>query len=131
MPSLGQPENTGADTLVTIPLLCTGFRRGRNSPKGIRFCDFSFRGSRIIQVATMLGPGNLPRTFRAAAERFADQLRANFASLIPAQPEDQLKSPVRELLAAVTGNVLTRTETQLYEVGGRPDIGVSVRDALC
>src|SRR5439155_13064547 len=76
-------------------------------------------------------PVNLPPTFKAAAERFAEELKANFASSIPAQPEDQLKSPVRELLAAAASNVMTRTEAQLYEVGGRPDIGVSVRDALC
>ncbi len=76
-------------------------------------------------------PANLPARFRAAAERFAEELKANFASSIPAQPEDQLKSPVRDLLDAAASNVMTRTEAQLYEIGGRPDIGVSVRDALC
>jgi hypothetical protein len=74
---------------------------------------------------------NLPARFRSAAEQFAEELKASFASAIPAQPEDQLKSPVRDLLASAASNVFTRTEAQLYEIGGRPDIGVSVRNALC
>ncbi len=76
-------------------------------------------------------PVNLPAGFRAAAQRFADELRANFAAGIPAQPEDQLKAPVSALIRAVTANVLTRTEAQVHDLGGRPDIGVSVRGALC
>lgn len=74
---------------------------------------------------------NLPAAFRTAAHRFADELRANFAARIPAQPEDQLKPPVQVLLRAVRENVQTRTEAQVQDLGGRPDIGVSVRQALC
>lgn len=76
-------------------------------------------------------PGNLPTGFRTAAHDFADALRASFASGIPAQAEDQLKGPVQALLKAVTANVLTRTEAQVHDLGGRPDIGVSVSGALC
>lgn len=75
-------------------------------------------------------PANLPINFRTAAHQFADDLRANFASGIPAQAEDQLKAPVQALLRAVAGNVITRTEAQLYQIGGRPDIGVSVHGTM-
>ncbi len=50
---------------------------------------------------------------------------------MPAQPEDQLKAPVSALLKSVADNVLTKTEAQVDELGGRPDIGVEVRNALC
>ncbi len=72
-----------------------------------------------------------PANFRAAADRFANELRASFSSTIPAQPEDQLKGPVQSLIRAVTANVMTRTEAQVQDLGGRPDIGVSVQGALC
>ena len=76
-------------------------------------------------------PANLPPKFRTAARDFADTLRASFASGMPAQPEDQLKGPVQALLATVTRGVLTKTEAQVYDLGGRPDIGVEVGKALC
>ena len=76
-------------------------------------------------------PVNLPPKFRAAARDFADTLRASFASGMPAQPEDQLKGPVQALLATVTHGVLTKTEAQVHDLGGRPDIGVEVNQALC
>jgi hypothetical protein len=76
-------------------------------------------------------PANLPPKFRIAARDFADKLRASFASGMPAQPEDQLKGPVQALLATVTRGVLTKTEAQVHDLGGRPDIGVEVSNALC
>ena len=76
-------------------------------------------------------PANLPEAFRTAARDFADKLRASFASGMPAQPEDQLKGPVQALLATVTHGVLTKTEAHVHDLGGRPDIGVEVRKALC
>src|ERR1700730_14895833 len=79
----------------------------------------------------MTVPANVPPTFKAAAHRFAEELKSNFASTIPAQPEDQLKSPVNNLLESAANKLLTRTEAQVSELGGRPDIGVSVRGALC
>jgi len=79
----------------------------------------------------VIPPLNLPRNFRTAAHTFADELRTIFASGIPAQPEDQLKAPVQLLLRAVKPRVLTASESPVYELGGRPDIGVSVQGALC
>ncbi len=79
----------------------------------------------------MILPENLPSRFRIAAHAFADSLRANFASGMPAQPEDQLKWPVQELLQAAHPGVLTRTEVQVDGLGGRPDMGVHVHAALC
>ena len=76
-------------------------------------------------------PANLPEAFRTAARDFAEKLCASFASGMPAQPEDQLKGPVQALLATVTSGVLTKTEAQVHDLGGRPDIGVEVRNALC
>lgn len=65
--------------------------------------------------------------FRPALERYTATLTANFASLTRAQPEDQLKAPVGALLvaagAAARRAVVTRTETKVDGVAGRPDIG--------
>ena len=76
-------------------------------------------------------PENLPARFRTAARAFADALHSNFASGMPAQPEDQLKGPVQTLIQAAHLGVLTRTEVQVDELGGRPDIGVQIQRALC
>lgn len=70
-------------------------------------------------------------TFDTALRAFAEDLKRNFASGIPAQAEDQLKGPVQALLRAVKPNVETRSEAQVHDLGGRPDIGVSVQRALC
>ena len=64
-------------------------------------------------------------TIESAAARFADVLKATYATPIAAQPEDQLKQPVRELLA-LAGKVFglavdSRTEVTVSEIGGRPD----------
>jgi hypothetical protein len=76
-------------------------------------------------------PSNLPQNFRTAAHTFADELQTIFASNIPGQPEDQLKPPVQLLLRAAKPRVITVSESPVYEVGGRPDVGVSVQGALC
>ena len=73
----------------------------------------------------------VPAQFCSALEQFAQTLRATFASRQPAQPEDQLKGPVQALLQATRPRVLTKTEVQVDELGGRPDIGVEVGDLLC
>ena len=73
----------------------------------------------------------VPDNFRIAAREFADSLRAIYASPQSAQPEDQLKAPVMALLRSVRQQVLTKTEVQVDELGGRPDIGVEVNGALC
>jgi hypothetical protein len=68
-------------------------------------------------------------------QQFARSLTQNFASLTPAQPEDQLKPVVAVLLEGVGQginlNVLLRAEAQLAEIGGRPDFGVDVNGLLC
>ena len=70
-------------------------------------------------------------TFKKALEKFANDLKINFASNLPAQPEDQLKGPVQALLQATRADVITKTEAQVKDLGGRPDIGVEVGRALC
>lgn len=70
-------------------------------------------------------------SFKVAAEKFANDLQQAFASKMPAQPEDQLKSPVQTLIRAVKKNVITKTEAQVQDLGGRPDIGVEVSGILC
>lgn len=68
---------------------------------------------------------------REHLESYAVDLTANFSSGILAQPEDQLKGPVSELLRfplISKHRVHVRTET--YASAGRPDIGVAVDGAL-
>jgi hypothetical protein len=71
---------------------------------------------------------NVP--FEEALKQFAVNLTANFASSIPAQPEDQLKPAIAALLtatgAAFGWHVASRTEAQVTGLGGRPDVGVEV-----
>ncbi len=70
-------------------------------------------------------------SFKAAAEKFANDLQKSFASSMPAQPEDQLKGPVQALIKAARHSVITKTEAQVQDLGGRPDIGIEVAGALC
>ncbi len=77
-----------------------------------------------------LGAGSpeLVAAFWDALRSYADSLTANFTSLTDAQPEDQLKAPVAELIR-VAGHlagqsIVTRTETRVDGVAGRPDLGV-------
>ena len=80
-------------------------------------------------MTSLLG---FPASFKTAAHLFANDLRASFASSVPAQPEDQLKPPVQALIrAARPTGVITRTEAHVEGLGGRPDIGVEVSGALC
>jgi Type ISP C-terminal specificity domain/N-6 DNA Methylase len=71
--------------------------------------------------------------FAAALRAYVTTLTANFASLTSAQPEDQLKAPVGDLLVAAGKaagrSVLSRTESRVDGVAGRPDLGVDA-DAL-
>ena len=65
---------------------------------------------------------------------FADAVTDNFNQPIPAQPEDQLKAPVGDLLQE-TGdltdlNVAWRTEVHPDDIGGRPDLGIVVNGLL-
>jgi hypothetical protein len=66
----------------------------------------------------------------ASARVFAAKVKANFDTPVRAQPEDQLKAPVVELIHGCGGlfgrNVEARTEAHVEGLGGRPDIGVAV-----
>lgn len=72
-----------------------------------------------------------PRAFRDALRNYAEDLRTNFATPVRANPEDQLKAPVQALLRAAGTGIVARTEAQVDELGGRPDIGVAQRGVLC
>jgi len=65
---------------------------------------------------------------------YADVISANFKQQIDAQPEDQLKAPIGELLRAVgLENELVvnwRTEVRADNVHGRPDLGISIDQLL-
>ena len=65
---------------------------------------------------------------------FADAVTSNFHQPVSAQPEDQLKTPVGNLLVSVgqmTGlEVNWRTEVHQEDINGRPDIGVIVNGLL-
>ena len=73
-------------------------------------------------------------TFVDIVSAFADTVSNNFKQHVPAQPEDQLKAPVGELLLAtgkLTGlEVSWRFEVHPDDVDGRPDIGVTVGGLL-
>ncbi|RPH96198.1 DNA methyltransferase [candidate division KSB1 bacterium] len=73
--------------------------------------------------------------FQQAAEHFAQALQENFRAQASAQPEDQLKSPVQELIkqAGILSHrkVVTRTEAHAGRGIGRPDIAVLVDGLLC
>ena len=64
------------------------------------------------------------------ARSFAARVKVNFDTPVRAQPEDQLKAPVVELIegcgALFARNVETRTEAQVQGLGARPDIGVAI-----
>ena len=65
---------------------------------------------------------------------FADAVTNNFKQPISAQPEDQLKAPVGDLLrdtGSLTDlNVAWRTEVHPDDIDGRPDLGVTVNGLL-
>ena len=65
---------------------------------------------------------------------FADRVADNFRLQIDAQPEDQLKAPVGDLLSAfgrqVNLEVNWRTEVRADDVQGRPDLGISIDQLL-
>jgi Type ISP C-terminal specificity domain len=79
----------------------------------------------------MASAQDVPQSFKDAVRTFAESLKANFSSLIEANPEDQLKPAVQDLLGSTVSNVITRSEAQLHAIGARPDIGVSVSGLLC
>ena len=85
----------------------------------------------------MLSPSTDPNgatDFSNLVRIFADGVALNFSQHIAAQPEDQLKAHVGQLLKSVgelNGLVANwRTEVQVDDVDGRPDIGVTTDNLL-
>ena len=72
--------------------------------------------------------------FPDLVRKFADDVALNFSQYVPAQPEDQLKAYVGELLRSVGElnglGVNWRTEVRADGVDGRPDIGVTIDNLL-
>lgn len=64
-------------------------------------------------------------------KNFANKLYQNFSSLIPAHPEDQLKRPVCRFIESFSDDIETRTEAHVEGLGGRPDIGIALKQLLC
>ncbi len=75
-----------------------------------------------------------PLNFGEIAKAFAETVADNFRQPVQAQPEDQLKGPVGELLRAtgkLTGrDVAWRTEVHADDVDGRPDMGATADGLL-
>ncbi|MEX1015059.1 MAG: DNA methyltransferase, partial [Candidatus Paceibacterota bacterium] len=64
---------------------------------------------------------------------FAEKLKQAYSEsgTLKGNPEDQLKRPIRELIESIySGQIKTRTETQVEGLGARPDIGISVQNLL-
>ena len=82
-----------------------------------------------------LSSGSTPvSAFSKIVTVFADKVANNFSQPVSAQPEDQLKFPVGELVRAAGGltglEVNWRTEVRHDDVDGRPDIGVTTNGLL-
>ena len=71
----------------------------------------------------------------AAVREFAAAVAENFATRVPAQPEDQLKAPVGELLRACGEawdiEAAWRSEARAEGDAGRPDLGLTAGGLLC
>ena len=65
---------------------------------------------------------------------YADTVAANFRLQIDAQPEDQLKAPVGDLIQVIGRQanleVNRRSEARADDVRGRPDLGISIDQLL-
>ena len=72
--------------------------------------------------------------FVDAVERYADGVAGNFRLPVDAQPEDQLKSLVSELVrqagVSVGLDVSWRSEAHVHDVHGRPDLGFTSNGLL-
>ena len=75
---------------------------------------------------------NAGHIFTEAVREYADEVAANFSLPVNADPEDQLKPLVGNLIkrvGAVIGDVNWRSEVHPDNVDGRPDLGIT-RDGL-
>ena len=75
-----------------------------------------------------------PAAFLELVGSYADRVAANFQSPIEAEPEDQLKVPVGDLVRGAgqqaSLDVNWRTEVRADDVDGRPDMGVTADTLL-
>jgi hypothetical protein len=110
-PVVLRPHNLGARFAYACHTWLKDMRPGRCSDRCVE-----------EQYSCLLMPSD--SGFRQALSDFATQLTQNFSALTTAQPEDQLKRPVQNLIEALKPGVVTRTEASVFEVGGRPDIAV-------
>ena len=82
----------------------------------------------------MTNQPNTPAGFAASIAAYADAVAGNFRQQVAAQPEDQLKAPVGDLLkelGRIAGlKVDYRTEVRADDVEGRPDLGITVDGLL-
>lgn len=73
--------------------------------------------------------------FVEAVRRYADDIAQKFRLVLDAQPEDTLKAPVGDLLRAFGAesakDINWRTEVRPDDVGGRPDLGITIDSLLC
>ena len=79
-------------------------------------------------------PQDQAKAVHRALRELARGLTQAFDSLVPGDPEDQLKSHMRPFVeAAATAlgfrGVVVKTESRVADVQGRPDLGVAVRNA--
>ena len=85
-------------------------------------------------MASNPGDSTAAGAFSTIVGGFADTVASNFSQPIQAQPEDQLKGPVGELVRAtgqLTGlTVGWRTEVHADDIDGRPDIGITTNGLL-
>lgn len=69
-----------------------------------------------------------------ALQEFSKSMTENFSVMVDAQPEDQLKPAVTELLKSIglqsKKKIVVRTEAHQADVAGRPDLGVAVDSLL-
>ena len=80
-------------------------------------------------------PDDQAAAVHRALQTLARNLTQAYASPIPGDPEDQLKSHVRPFVEAAGlalghFDVIAKTESTAAEVHGRPDLGVGVRQVL-
>ena len=82
----------------------------------------------------MLAKARIEGVWRALGA-FGAGLTQAFDSPVAGDPEDQLKSHVRPFIEqcgkALGFPVVAKTESRYADVGGRPDLGIDVRRALC
>lgn len=79
-------------------------------------------------------PNEMKETFKSVLKTFATDVTQQFALAIAFSPEDQLKTPVKTVLKEAGKlfqlDVNAVTEVRVDELGGRPDIGVTVGSLL-